>query len=122
MVISHTKLKSLDNSGALYSRCIKILGGFKKKKANIGDIIVVVINIFKKKPRIKKNKLYLGLVLRSHETLFRYTGFTLKYDAHYVLHINKDKAPIATRIVGSIPRELRYKNYSKIVSMCKQII
>ena len=122
MVIFQTKLKSLDNSGALLSRCIKILGGYKKRRAIIGNIIIVVINKFKKKPRIKKNKLYLGIILRHNKVTLRHTGFMIKYDSHYILHIGKDKDPVANRILGSIPKELRYNNYSKIISMCKKII
>jgi large subunit ribosomal protein L14 len=122
MIISHTKLKSRDNSGAVLSRCIKLLGGFQKKNSYTGDIILVNICQFKKKPRIKKKKLYLGIVLRTKESIYRYTGFNIKYDSNYILHVTKDKVPIATRILGSIPKELRYKNFIKIVSMCKKII
>lgn len=122
MIIIQTTLMSVDNSGAVLSRCIKLLGGFKKKNSYIGDIILVNINKFKKKPRIKKKKLYLGIILRTKESIYRYTGFSIKYDANYILHITKDKMPIATRILGSVPKELRYKNFIKIVSMCKKVI
>lgn len=120
MIQQQTVLKVSDNSGAKTAKCIKVLGGFKKKIASIGDVIIVSIqqlrNRSKKTSKVKKGEVYKALVIRTKKQIQnKGNSFTL-FNDNAVSLINKQNNPIATRIVGSVSKKIRYK-YAKFGSI-----
>ena len=116
MIYFHTSLILADNSGGRLAKCIKIITS-SKKKANIGDLILVVIKKFKKKSRAKKKKIYLGLILRTKNISYRFDGTQLKFHDNSLVLLNKDKELLFTNVKGPVTRELRKSQiYGKIIS------
>ena len=122
MIYFHTNLILADNSGGKTAKCIKIITS-SKKKANIGDLILVVIKKFKKKARVKKKKIYLGLILRTKNILYRFDGTSLKFNDNSLVLLNKDKELLFTNVKGPVIRELRkIQIYGKIISRAHYLI
>lgn len=109
-----TKLKVSDNSGAKIVKCIKVLGGFKKKTAKIGDIIVISIqelrNKFKESSKVKKREVYRGIILKTKKKEKLKSGEYINFDENSTFLINKQNLPVATRIVSCLPKKLKKKN------------
>jgi len=126
MIQQRTILKVSDNSGAKTVRCIKVLGGFKKKYAKLGDIIVVSIqqlrNKSKNTSKVKKREVYQALIIRTCCGYKRNTNIKYNFFDNSVVLLNKQKNPIGTRILGPIPRDLKKKKYQKIISISNGII
>ena len=125
MVILNTILKVSDNSGAKYARCIKVLGGFKRSHANIGNVIVVSVTKLRNKSKItskvKKGEVYKALIIRTKKRIFN-KGFIIYFNFNDVCLLNKQGKPIATRIFGPLPKELKKKNWTKITSLSSGFI
>lgn len=120
MIQQQTIVRVSDNSGAKVAKCIKVLGGFKKKTAFVGDLILVAVsdlrNKSKKVSKIKKGGIYKALVIRSKKNIKNYDeSFTL-FNDNAVSLLNKQNNPIATRIFGPVSKKLE-KNYMKFVSI-----
>lgn len=117
MIQQRTILKVADNSGAKTAKCIKVLGGFKRKKAKLGDIIIVSIqelrNKTKEVSKVKKKEIYKGLIIRTKARNKRQNGITLSFFENSIILINKNDNPIGTRIHGPMPEFLK-KKISKI--------
>jgi len=126
MIQQQTILKVSDNSGAKTVRCIKVLGGFKKKFASLGDIIVVSIqklrNKLKKISKVKKKEIYKALVIRIKIYSKKKNGFYIKFQENAVALINKQGNPVGTRILGPIPKILKKKQFQKFVSISNGLI
>lgn len=124
MIQNQTILKLADNSGAKYIKCIKILGGFKKKSANIGDFIIISVkslrNKNKSKSKVKKGNLSKAIIIRSKKKISYKSGFFFKYFENSACIVGKNNLPIATRIRGPVPKIL--KKHNKIVSISKELI
>ena len=124
MIQNQTILKLADNSGAKYIKCIKILGGFKKKSANIGDFIIISVkslrNKNKSKSKVKKGNLSKAIIIRSKKKLSYKSGFFLRYFENSACIVGKNNLPIATRIRGPVCKIL--KKHNKIVSISKELI
>jgi large subunit ribosomal protein L14 len=126
MIQQNTILKASDNSGAKTVRCIKILGGFKKKTAKAGDIIVISIqqlrNRSKTTSKVKKGEVYRALVLKTKKNLTKKNGFTTTFFENSVALMNKQGNTIGTRVLGPIPKLLKKKKFQKITSISTGLI
>ena len=121
MIQMGTNLHVADNSGAKKLQCIKVLGGSKKMIAGIGDKIVVSIKeaIFGK---IKEGDVYHAIIVRVKQNKKRKDGSVIKFDQNAAVLINKQGELIGTRMFGDMPRELRAKNYMKIISLAPGVV
>jgi large subunit ribosomal protein L14 len=121
MIQQRTVLKVSDNSGAKTVRCFKVLGGFRKKYAKLGDIIVVSVqqlrNKAKNTSKVKKKEVYKALVIRTKTKHVKKDGSELNFQENSVVLINKQGEPIGTRIIGPIPKALRKKKLQKFISI-----
>jgi len=126
MIQQQTILKVTDNSGAKTVRCIKVPGGFKKKIAKLGDIIIVSIQKLRNKAKlnskVKKKEVYKALIIRTKAIHSKKTGIALKFDENAVVLINKQGNPIGTRILGPIPKILQKKAFQKFISIANGLI
>ena len=121
MIQQKTILKVADNSGAKTVQCIKILGGFKKKKVSLGKIIVVTIqdlrNKFKEISKVKKKEIYKALLLRVKIGQKTPNGFEISFQENTVALLNKQGNPIGTRIVGPVSKKLKKTRYKKFINI-----
>ena len=126
MIQQETILKVADNSGAKTVKCIKVLGGFKRRYANLGDIIVVSVqqlrNKSKSTSKVLKGGVFRALVLRTRKKYKRRDGLVFTLEENAVALINKQGNPIGTRILGPIPKVLKKKNFMKFVSLSVGLI
>jgi large subunit ribosomal protein L14 len=121
MVQTQTLLKIIDNSGAKSVQCIKTLGGFRRKYAYIGDTVITTIKKIrsknKLKSKVKKGEIFSAIIIRTKFKQLRKDGSFLFFNENTCVLIDKQKKPIATRIFGSIPKELRINKLMKIASI-----
>lgn len=117
-----TNLEVADNSGARRVMCIKVLGGSKRRYASVGDIIVVAVKDAIPRGRVKKGEVLKAVVVRTSKALKRIDGSLIKFDHNAAVLINNQKEPIGTRIFGPVPRELRAKNFMKILSLAPEVL
>jgi large subunit ribosomal protein L14 len=121
MIHQETILKAADNSGAKTVKCIKVLGGFKKRYANLGDIIVVSVrqlrNKSKSTSKVLKGGVFRALVIRTKRQYRKKDGSLFLLQENAVVLINKQGNPIGTRILGPIPKMLKKKKFMKFVSL-----
>lgn len=122
MIQMQTRLKVADNSGAKELMCIKVLGGSKRRTASIGDIIVVSIKEALPNSKVKKGDVAKAVVVRTIHKLRRADGSYIRFDDNSAVLINANKEPIGTRIFGPVARELRAKQFVKIVSLAPEVI
>lgn len=122
MIQMQTRLQVADNSGARQVQCIKVLGGSKRRTANIGDVIVVSVKDAIPRGRVKKGDVLQGVIVRTTKGLRRSSGETIRFDTNAVVLINKQGEPIGTRIFGPVTRELRRKGYMKIISLAPEVL
>lgn len=126
MIQQQTVLKVADNSGAKTVKCIKVLGGFKKKIAKLGDTIIVSVeklrNKSKKTSKIKKKEICKALIIRARSIYSRNTGIYLKFNDNAVVLINRQGNPIGTRILGPIPKILKKKSLQKFISIANGLV
>lgn len=125
MIQQQTIVKVSDNSGAKKAKCIKILGGFKKKSASVGDTVVVSIKTIRKKlkkySKVKKGEVYKALVIRTRAKIKYKDGFIYKANENCVSLMNKQNNPLGTRIIGPVSRNL-CKKYIKFASISSGFI
>lgn len=122
MIQVQTRLKSADNTGAKELFCIKVLGGSWRKYANIGDVIVCSVKEASPGGVVKKGEVVKAVVVRSKKGLRRSDGSYIKFDENAAVIIKDDKNPRGTRIFGPIARELRDKDYMKILSLAPEVL
>jgi large subunit ribosomal protein L14 len=126
MIQVQTILKVSDNSGAKTVKCIKILGGFKKKYAVLGDTIVVSIqqlrNKEKKSSKVKKGEIYKALIIRTKTPYTTNDGSQIRFNENSVTLMNKQENPISTRIIGPLSKVLKKKKYQKFLSIASGLI
>lgn len=122
MIQQKTLLKVVDNSGAKKVRCIKVLGGFKRKTAKLGDIIVVSVQQLRaknrQKSRILKGGVARALIVKTAKKIRKVDGSFLTMATNSVIMLNKQGNPLGTRILSSLPRVLKKKKYLKYLSIC----
>ena len=122
MIQVESTLKSADNTGAKKLVCIKVLGGSWRKYANIGDVIVCAVRDAAPGGVVKKGDVVRAVVVRSKKGVRRADGSYIKFDENAAVIIKEDKNPRGTRIFGPIARELRDKDYMKILSLAPEVL
>ena len=124
MIQLQTMLKVADNSGAKTVRCIKVLGGFKKKIAKLGEIVVVSVQKLRKKAKhkVKKKEIYKALIVRTKTAYNKTTGLTTNFNENAVVLINKQGNPIGTRIIGPVPKTLQKKTVKKFTNIAAGLV
>ena len=122
MIQVQTRLKVADNTGAKEVMCIKVLGGSRRKYANIGDVIVVAGKEATPGGVVKKGDVAKAVVVRSKKGVKRNDGTSIKFDENAAVIIKDDKTPRGTRIFGPVARELREKEYMKIISLAPEVL
>lgn len=122
MIQMQTRLNVADNSGAKEVMCIKVLGGSKRRSASIGDIIVVSIKDAIPTAKVKKGDVAKAVIVRTVHKLRRPDGSYIRFDDNSAVLINAAKEPIGTRIFGPVARELRAKQFVKIVSLAPEVL
>jgi len=122
MIQVQSILKSADNTGAKELMCIKVLGGSWRKFANIGDVIVCSVREATPGGVVKKGEVVKAVIVRSKKGVRRTDGSYIKFDENAAVIIKEDKNPRGTRIFGPIARELRDKDYMKILSLAPEVL
>ncbi len=122
MIQMQTILNVADNSGAKRVQCIKVLGGSKRKYAGIGDIIVVSVKEALPGSKVKKGELRRAVIVRTAKEIGRPDGTYIKFDDNSAVLISPQLEPVGTRIFGPVARELRAKNFMKIVSLAPEVL
>ncbi len=122
MIQMQTRLDVADNSGAKELMCVKVLGGSKRRYASIGDIIIVSIKEALPNSKVKKGDVAKAVVVRTKHKLRRPDGSYIRFDTNSAVLINTAKEPIGTRIFGPVARELRAKQFVKIVSLAPEVL
>lgn len=123
MIQHRSMLTSADNSGAKRIQCIRVLGGYKKRYARIGDIVAVTIKEAVPRSGVKKGEVAHGVIVRTRKETRRKDGTYVRFDDNAIVLIDKkSKEPRGTRIFGPIARELRAKGFSKIISLAPEVL
>jgi len=122
MIQQESRLKVADNSGARELSVIRVLGGSKVKTGNIGDIVVGTIKKATPNGTVGKGKVVKAVVIRSKFGLRREDGSYIKFDDNACVIIKDDKSPVGTRVFGPVARELRDKDFMKIISLAKEVL
>ena len=122
MIQQQTYLQVADNTGAKELMCIRVLGGSGRKFANIGDVVVCSVKKAAPNGTVKKGEVVKAVVVRSVKGLRRADGSYIKFDENAAVIIKEDKNPRGTRIFGPVARELRDKDYMKIISLAPEVL
>ena len=122
MIQQESRLKVADNSGAKELLVIKVLGGSKVKTGNIGDIVVATVKKATPNGTVGKGKVVKAVIVRTTFGVRREDGSYIKFDDNAAVIIREDKSPVGTRIFGPVARELRDKDYMKIVSLANEVL
>lgn len=122
MIQKETRLKVADNSGAREVLCISVLGGTKRKYASIGDTITVTVKSAIPTSNVKKGTVSKAVVVRTRKEVRRKDGSYIRFDDNACVLLNATDEPIATRIFGPVARELRERQYMKIVSLAPEVV
>ncbi len=122
MIQERSLLKVADNSGARIIRCFRVLGGSKKRYASLGDIIVASVQIATPFAAIKKGEVVKAVIVRTKKEKRRADGTYVKFDDNAAVVIDNNGEPKGTRIFGPVARELREKNYLKIISLAPEVV
>jgi large subunit ribosomal protein L14 len=122
MIQMQTTLAAADNSGAKELMCIKVLGGSKRRYANIGDVIKVSVRDAIPRGKVKKGEVYDAVVVRTRKGVRRPDGSLLRFDGNAAVLLNNKLEPIGTRIFGPVTRELRSERFMKIVSLAPEVL
>ncbi|HIC92289.1 MAG TPA: 50S ribosomal protein L14 [Syntrophaceae bacterium] len=122
MIQTHTRLTVADNSGAKSVLCIRVLGGTGRRYAGLGDIIVVSVKEALPGSKVKKGDVMRAVIVRTKKQTRRQDGSYIKFDENSAVLINPQREPIGTRIFGPVARELRVKNFMKIISLAPEVL
>ncbi|OQX86154.1 MAG: 50S ribosomal protein L14 [Candidatus Latescibacteria bacterium 4484_7] len=122
MIKMETNLVVADNSGAKSVRCIKVLGGTRRRYASIGDIISASVKVAMPGGTVKKGQIVKCVIVRTKKEIRRKDGSYIRFDQNAAVIVNEQGEPVGTRIFGPVARELREKKYMKIVSLAPEVI
>ncbi len=122
MIQTQTILDVADNSGARRVMCIKVLGGSRRRYANIGDVIKVSVKEAAPRGRVKKGEVLNAVIVRTCSGVRRPDGSLIRFDENSVVLLNAQMQPIGTRIFGPVTRELRGENFMKIISLAPEVL
>ena len=115
-------MKVADNSGAKVVRCFRILGGTRRRYARLGDILVASVQTAEPRKTIKKKDIVKALVVREKKSFRRADGSYIRFDENAVIIVDAKKEPVATRVFGPFPRELKGMGYTKLMTMAEEIV
>ena len=121
MIQQETRLKVADNSGARELLVIRVLGGSGRKYANVGDVVIASVKKAIPNSNVKKGKVVKAVIVRTVEGVRRGDGSYIKFDENAAVLIKDDKSPVGTRVLGPVARELREKDFMKIVSLAPEV-
>ena len=122
MIQMQTRMKVADNTGAKELMCIRVLGGTRRKYANIGDVVVASVKKASPGGTVKKGDVVKAVIVRSATGIRRDDGTYIRFDENAAVIIREDKNPKGTRIFGPVARELRDKDYMKILSLAPEVL
>ncbi|MBN2139576.1 MAG: 50S ribosomal protein L14 [Desulfovibrionaceae bacterium] len=122
MIQVESKLDVADNSGAKKVSCIKVLGGSRRRYASVGDIIVVSVKEAMPHSKVKKGAVMKAVVVRTKKEIGRPDGSFIRFDNNSAVLLNNQLEPVGTRIFGPVARELRQRNFMKIVSLAPEVL
>jgi large subunit ribosomal protein L14 len=122
MIQQESRLAAADNSGAKELLCIRVLGGTKRRYANVGDIIVVAVKDASPGGVVKKGEVAKAVIVRTVKGVKRPDGSSIRFDENAAVIIRDDKTPRGTRIFGPVARELRDKQFTRIVSLAPEVL
>lgn len=122
MIQMETVLDVADNSGAKRVKCVKVLGGSKRKYASVGDIIIVSVKDAAPGGKVKKGQVARAVVVRTAKEIRRKDGTYIRFDTNSAVLINKENEPVGSRIFGPVARELRARKFMKIVSLAPEVL
>jgi len=117
-----TMLDVADNTGAKKAQCIKVLGGTRRRYATIGDVVVLTVKKAAPGGEVKKSQVVRGVIVRTKSNIRRADGSYVRFDSNAVVILKGDQEPMGTRIFGAVARELREKNFMKIVSLAQEVV
>lgn len=122
MIQQQTMLDVADNSGAKRLKCIKVLGGTRRRYATVGDVIVVSVKEAIPNSRVKKGDVHRAVVVRTKKEVRRPDGSYIRFDSNSAVLITEQQEPMGTRIFGPVARELRAKKFMKIISLAPEVL
>ncbi|MEE2968773.1 MAG: 50S ribosomal protein L14 [Pseudomonadota bacterium] len=122
MIQSESNLEVADNSGARRVQCIRVLGGSRRRWASVGDVIIVTVKEAIPRGRVKKGDIHRAVVVRTSKEIRRPDGTSIRFDRNAAVLINPQGEPIGTRIFGPVTRELRARQYMKIISLAPEVL
>ena len=122
MIQMSTELEVADNSGARRVMCIKVIGGSHRRYADVGDVIVVSVKEAIPRGKVKKGDVHRAVIVRTAKEIRRPDGSLIRFDTNAAVLINKQNEPIGTRIFGPVTRELRARNFMKIISLAPEVL
>ncbi len=122
MIQMQSRMSVADNSGAKEVQCIKVLGGSKRRTASVGDIVVVSIKSALPNSKVKKGEVAKAVIVRTIHQIRRPDGSYIRFDENSAVLVNQNKEPVGTRIFGPVARELRAKQFGKIISLAPEVL
>lgn len=122
MIQMQSMLDAADNSGARRLMCIKVLGGSRRRYANIGDVVKVTVKEAIPRGKVKKGEVYNAVIVRSSKGVRRPDGSVIRFDHNAAVLLNNQQQPIGTRIFGPVARELRGERFMKIISLAPEVL
>lgn len=122
MIQMRTVLNAADNSGARHLKCIKVLGGSKRRYARVGDIIKVSIGDAIPRGKVKKGEVYDAVVVRTRAGVRRADGSVIRFDSNAAVLLDNKLEPVGTRIFGPVTRELRTERFMRIISLAPEVL
>ena len=122
MIQQESRLQVADNTGAKELLCIRVMGSSNKRYASVGDVIIATVKQAAPNMTVKKSEVVTAVVVRTKADIKRNDGSVIRFDEHAAVIINKDGNPRGTRVFGPVARELRDKNFMKIISLAPEVI
>jgi len=122
MIQMRSRLDVADNSGARSVMCIKVLGGSRRRYASVGDVIVITVKDAVPNAKVKKGEVMKAVIVRTKKEINRHDGTYIRFDTNSAVLINAQNEPVGTRIFGPVARELRARQFTKIISLAPEVL
>ena len=122
MIQAMSMLDVADNTGAKRAMCVKVLGGSRRRYASVGDVVIAVVKKALPTGEVKEHEVVKGVVVRTSKPVRRSDGSYIRFDRNALVVIDKEGNPRGTRIFGAVARELRDRNFMKIVSLAEEVV
>jgi len=122
MIQSYSRLDVADNTGAKEAMCIKVLGGTRRRYASVGDVIVASVKKAAPGSDVRQGDVVRGVIIRTRHNVRRPDGTCVRFDRNAMVLLDNDNNPKGTRIFGAVARELRHKNFMKIISLASEVV